>query len=153
MERGKTIKVLNTLITINNDRIKRYETVVKETEEQYLKTLCAKFSDTSKKCKQELTNEVTKLGGTPAEGTKTSGKFLRILMDAKAILSSWQYGEAILNSCDYGENMAKYTYKKALKNDAEILCAEQQTRIKAQHILLVAEHNKVKSMRDTLVRA
>jgi hypothetical protein len=31
--------VLNTLITINNDRIEGYETATKETEEQDLKTL------------------------------------------------------------------------------------------------------------------
>ena len=34
MKEEKTIEVLNTLITINNDRIEGYETAAKETDEQ-----------------------------------------------------------------------------------------------------------------------
>lgn len=150
MENEKTIGVLNTLIAINNDRIEGYETASKETEEQDLKTLFAQFSDTSKKCNQELANEVTKLGGTPAEGTMTSGKFFRVWMDVKAALTG-KDRKAILNSCEYGEDVAKGTYEKALKNDAENLSGEQQNMIKAQHILLVVDHNKVKSMRDLVM--
>ena len=87
MEKEKTIEVLNTLITINNDRIEGYETAAKETEEQELKTLFAQFIATSHKCKQELVTEVTKLGGKPEEGTMTSGKFFRVWMDVKAAIT------------------------------------------------------------------
>lgn len=149
MEKEKTIEVLNTLITINNDRIEGYETAAKETEEQDLKTAFAQFSSTSQKCKTELTNEVNKLGGTPAEGTMVSGKFFRVWMDVKAALTG-KDRKAILNSCEYGEDIAKGTYKKALENDRENLSTEQQSMIKAQHDLLAADHNKVKSMRDVL---
>lgn len=147
MNKEKTIDVLNTLITINNDRIEGYETASKETEEHDLKTLFAQFSATSQKCKRELANEVSALGGTAAEGTKTSGKFFRVWMDVKAALTG-KDREAILNSCEYGEDVAKDTYKKALENDLENLNAEQQTMIRAQHALLKADHDKVKSMRD-----
>ena len=147
MENEKTIAVLNTLITINNDRIEGYETAAEEAEEQDLKTLFAHFSSTSKACKQELTNEVSKLGGTAAEGTLTAGKLHRVWMDVKAAITG-KDRKAILNSCEYGEEFAKDTYEKALKNDAENLSAEQQTMIKAQHTLLNADHDKIKSMRD-----
>ena len=150
MDKEKTIAVLNTLITINNDRIEGYETAADETEEQDLKTMFAQFSSTSQKCKQELKNEVSKLGGIPAKGTMTSGKFFRAWMDIKAALTG-KDRKAILNSCEYGEDKAKDTYKKALENDLEDLNAEQQTMIKAQHTLLVADHDKVKMMRDVLV--
>ena len=147
MENEKTIAVLNTLITINNDRIEGYETAAKETEEHDLKTLFAQFSSTSQKCKHELTNEVIKLGGTAAEGTLIIGKFFRVWMDVKAALTG-KDRKAILNSCEYGEDQAKDTYEKALENDKENLSLEQQTMIKAQHTLLRADHDKVKSMRD-----
>ncbi len=150
MENKKTIEVLNTLITINNDRIEGYETASKETEEQDLKTLFAQFSATSQKCKQQLTNEVSKLGGTPAEGTLISGKFFRVWMDVKAALTG-KDRKAILNSCEYGEDVAKGTYKKALENELENLNAEQQTMLKAQHNLLKADHDKVKSMRELVM--
>ena len=147
MENEKTIAVLNTLITINNDRIEGYETAAKETEEHDLKTLFAQFSSTSQKCKHELTNEVSKLGGTAAEGTLIIGKFFRVWMDVKAALTG-KDRKAILNSCEYGEDQAKDTYERALENDIENLSLEQQTMIKAQHTLLRADHDKVKSMRD-----
>ncbi len=150
MQNEKTIEVLNTLITINNDRIEGYETAAKETEEQELKTLFAQFTATSLKCKAELKNEVSKLGGTATEGTKTTGKFFRVWMDVKAALTG-KDRKAILNSCEYGEDVAKGTYEKALQNDAENLSTEQQTMIKSQHTLLVADHNKVKTMRDLVM--
>ena len=150
MENQKTIAVLNTLITINNDRIEGYETASKETEEQDLKTLFAQLSSTSQRCKHELTNEVSKLGGTPAEGTLTIGKFFRAWMDVKAALTG-KDRKAILNSCEYGEDKAKDTYQNALKNDKENLNLEQQTMIKAQHTLLIADHDKIKSMLDLVM--
>ena len=75
MKKEKAVEVLNSLITINNDRIEGYETASKETDEHDLKSLFAQFISTSQKCKQELVLEVNKLGGGASEGTKTSGKF------------------------------------------------------------------------------
>jgi uncharacterized protein (TIGR02284 family) len=152
MENEKAITVLNTLITINNDRIEGYETATKETEEQDLKDMFAQFSATSEKCNTELKNEVSKLGGTPAEGTTVSGKFFRVWMDVKAALTR-KDRKTILNSCEYGEDIAKETYQKALEDDLENLNTEQQNMIKAQHTLLVADHDKVKMMIDALVSA
>ena len=149
MENEKTIAVLNTLITINNDRMEGYETAAEETDEQDLKTLFAQFSATSQQCNAELKAEVSNLGGEPAEGTKVSGKFFRVWMDVKAALTG-KDRKAILNSCEYGEDVAKDTYEKALKDDAENLTDEMQTMIKAQHTMLAADHNKVKAMRDAV---
>lgn len=148
----KTIEVLNTLITINNDRIEGYETASKETEEHDLKSFFAQLSSTSHQCNHELKTEVSKLGGVAAEGTKVSGKFFRVWMDVKAALSG-KDRKAILNSCEYGEEVARETYEDALKNDAEYLTVEQQAMIKAQHALLVADHHKVKQAVDALEEA
>ena len=150
MERDKTIEVLNTLITINNDRIEGYETASNETEEQDLKTLFAQFALTSQKCKQELAAEVTALGGSPAEGTRVDGKFFRVWMDVKAALTR-KDRKAILNSCEYGEDKAKETYEEVLTNERDQLSVPQQTIIKAQHLLLKADHDSVKALRDALV--
>jgi uncharacterized protein (TIGR02284 family) len=150
MNKDKTIEVLNTLIQINNDRIEGYQTTSKETEEEDLKNLFAQFTQTSQKCKQELTGEVNKSGGTPTGETKITGKFFRVWMDVKAALTG-KDRKAILNSCEFGEDQAVGTYEKALKNDLEHLSPGQQTLINAQHALLKADHDKVKSMRDMLV--
>ncbi len=150
MEKEKSIEVLNTLITINNDRIEGYETATKETEEQDLKTLFGQFISTSRKCKQELVSEVTRLGGEVAEGSMTSGKFFRVWMDVKAALTG-KDRKAILDSCEYGEDVAVDTYNKALRNNIGDITAAQQTLLNAQHALIKADHDKVKTMRDALV--
>ena len=150
MEKEKTIEVLNVLITINNDRIEGYETAAKETEEQDLQLFFNELKQTSLHCNVELISEVIKLGGIATEGTKTSGKFFRVWMDVKAALTG-KDRKVILNSCEYGEDMAKETYEQVLENVADHLSFEQQAMIKAQHLLLVADHSKVKMMRDVLV--
>jgi len=150
MEKEKAIDVLNTLITINNDRIEGYATASKETEEQDLKTLFTQFSSTSQKCKQALEAEVSKLGGTVAEGTMVSGKFFRAWMDVKAALTG-KDRKAILNSCEYGEDVAKGTYKDALEDDAKYLNSDQLNMVTEQYELLKEDHDTVKSMRDAVL--
>ena len=99
-----------------------------------------------------MVTEVTKLGGKIAEGTMTSGKFFRVWMDVKAALTG-KDRRAILNSCEYGEDIAVDTYNKALRNNMQDITAEQQTMLNAQHALIKADHDKVKAMRDALVEA
>ena len=152
MEKEKVIEVLNSLITINNDRIEGYAKASKETEEHDLKTLFARFISTSQQCKQELAREVNTMGGEVATGTKISGKFFRVWMDVKAALTG-KDREAILNSCEFGEDEAQETYNEALENNFEHLTAEQHTMIMGQKSLLKADHDHVKALRDALVNA
>jgi uncharacterized protein (TIGR02284 family) len=152
MEKQKSIDALNTLIEINNDRIEGYETASKETEEIDLKTLFTQLAQTSQDCKTELMEEVNELGGTPVEGTKVSGKFFRTWMDVKAALTG-KDRKAILNSCEYGEDVAVDTYKKVLDNDSSDLTEDQVDMISEQYDLIKADHDTVKSLRDSLVEA
>lgn len=152
MKNEKTVEVLNTLIEINNDRIAGYETASNETEENDLKTLFSGLMLTSQKCKAELVSEVQKLDGTPIEGTKATGKLFRIWMDIKSALTG-KDRKAILNSCEFGEDMAVDTYRNVLLENVEDITTEQQNMIKAQMVLIKAGHDKVKSLRDSLVES
>lgn len=69
-------------------------------------------------------------------------------MDVKAALTG-QDRKAILNSCEYSEEVAKDTYEKALENDLENIKTNQQTIIKTRLKLLITDHDKVVSMRDS----
>lgn len=151
MENNKSIEVLNTLIEINNDRIEGYETASNETEETELKTLFAQLALTSVENKVDLIEEVRLLGGTPVEGTKASGKFFRVWMDMKAALTG-NDRKAIFNSCEYGEDVAVNTYKKALENSDD-LNNDQTALIEEQYNLIKADHDTVKGLRDSLVEA
>jgi uncharacterized protein (TIGR02284 family) len=147
MDKEKSIDVLNSLIEINNDRIEGYDTASKETEDTDLKMLFAELSKTSQKSKAELLSELSKLGGNPIEGTKTTGKLYRAWMDIKSALTG-KDRKAILNSCEFGEDVAVDTYRKALQDNMQDLSSEQNTMINAQYAAIKADHNKVRNLRD-----
>ena len=147
MSYDKSIDVLNTPIEINNDRIEGYETASKETNDSDLKTLFYKFSQTSQNCKSELVNEIKKLNGTPIEVTRTTGKLFRAWMDIKTAITN-KGRKAILNSCEYGEDVAVEIYTKAFKDNIENISTEQHVMLKSQFRMIEADHDKLKEMRE-----
>ena len=148
MDTEKSIAILNSLIQINNDRIEGYETASKEADETDLKTLFSHFTETSLKCKADLVAEVKRLGGKPTEGTTASGKLFRVWMDIKSAITG-RDRKAIVNSCEYGEDVAVQTYDDALSH-SEDLTPEQLMMIKEQHSLIKANHDKIKNLRDLM---
>lgn len=143
----KTTEILNDLLRINNDRIEGYEKAANETDELYLKTLFRNMADESRKNAVELTREINKLGGEPTDNTTTSGKIYRAWMDLKATFTG-KNKEAILNSCEFGEDAAQHAYETALAKDEDTsfeirqLIREQQSRLKESHDI-------IKNYRDT----
>lgn len=149
MEIERTISALNSLIQINNDRIEGYKTASEETNEADLKSHFSEFQSTSLLINSELRREIARLGGVPTEETRITGKFFRVWMDVKAALTG-NDRKVILESCEYGEDVAKKTYEDVLSEEIENLSYEQQTMLKDQHISLVADHDKVKSMIESI---
>lgn len=150
MKHDKSIDVLNSLVTINNDRIEGYETAIKETEDQDLKSLFTQFIQTSINCKNELISAVTQLAGDPDDGTRLDGEIYRVWMDFKALVTG-KDRKAILKSCEYGEDVAVKTYERALKD--EDLASEYYNLVSSQYAKIKADHDKVRSLRDALVHA
>jgi uncharacterized protein (TIGR02284 family) len=147
MKNEKTVDALNTLVEINNDRIEGYQKAADGTKEHDLRTMFGKFAQDSKKCRQELSSEITNLGGTPTEGTKNSGKLFRAWMDVKAAVTV-NDRKAILDSCEYGEDHAIETYEDVLESKTEHLNPGHVSMINSQLSTIRADKNKVKSMQD-----
>ena len=143
----KSIDALNNLLEINNDRIEGYKHALKETEESDLKTLFSEFANTSYKCQLELSAEVEKLGGKPVEGTRNTGKLYRTWMDLKAALTN-KDRKAILNSCEFGEDVAVKNYETTLKGDA--LETPVYNIVNSQYGKIKSEHDKIRTLRDSL---
>lgn len=143
----KSIDALNNLLEINNDRIEGYKHAVEETDEQDLKTLFSEFAGTSYKAKLELTAEVEKLGGKPVTGTRNTGKLYRTWMDIKAALTN-KDRKAILNSCEYGEDVAVKNYEDALKD--KNITSPAYNIINNQYSKIKTEHDKIKGLRDKM---
>ena len=142
----KSAEVLNSLITINNDRIKGYQTALEETKDADLNLLFPQFIQTSKTAKKELETELVKLGEDPADGTRLDGKIYRVWMDFKAAVTG-KDRTAILSSCEYGEDVALNTYKDALEE--EHLDGIYRPMIESQKARIKMEHDRVKSLRDS----
>ena len=150
MENNKSIDVLNSLITINNDRVQGYETAMEETKDQDLKSLFTQFIQDSRRCIDELVAAVMRLGGKPEDGTRVDGKIYRAWMDFKAMVTG-KDRKAILNSCEYGEDVAVHTYEKAMKDSN--LTTDDYNIVSSQFSKIKADHDKVRSLRDATVDA
>jgi uncharacterized protein (TIGR02284 family) len=143
---NKTVSLINDLIIINHDRIEGYERAAKETDDPQLKSLFTHMADESRQFKNELVREVVNQGGSPAEGTTTSGKVYRAWMDIKAALTG-RDRKAIIASCEFGEDAALEEYESVLKsNDLAVDCRSMITRQKSS---LQQSHDKIKLMRDS----
>ena len=149
MEIEKTIEAFNSLIVINNDRIEGYKTAEAEAEETDLKMLFSDLMQTSIQNRKDLVAEVIRLGGTPDEGTRITGKFFRVWMDVKAAFTG-NDRKAILDSCEYGENVILETYKNVLIQDHKDTNSSEQQMLNKHYGLLKADYEKIKELRDAI---
>jgi len=144
----KLISVLNDLVKINNDRVSGYEKASAETEtiDVDLRAIFMGYANDSQKYANELALEVKRLGGESAEGTTGLGKIYRAWMDVKSTFTG-QDRQAILSSCEYGEDQAQKAYADALASDAE-MNADIRQLITTQKAALKKSHDIIKKYRD-----
>jgi uncharacterized protein (TIGR02284 family) len=147
MTNENQIEVLNDLVRINNDRIEGYRKAVENLNDDkgLLAPLFTSLQQDSRQNNQELSAEISKLGGTPDSGTTTSGKIYRAWMDVKATFGG-DDAQGVLESCEGGEDAAKRAYQMALESgdlagDTAAIVARQQGDQRAAH-------DKVKALRD-----
>jgi uncharacterized protein (TIGR02284 family) len=150
MDTNESIDILNNLIVLNNDRIDGYEAAYSETYKEELRDLFKKLQQTSHECKSELESEVKRLGGTPEEGTMILGKLHRGWMDIKAAITGSD-SDAILSSCEYGEQTIIKAYEDALEEDADDVTYEQKAMLSQQLLMLKNDYEKVQLMQDLMV--
>ena len=148
MENEKVTGLLNDLIRINHDRVVGYEKAIDELkdEDADLKTLFQRYITESRQYAQELTTEVTRLGGDPADGTTNSGKVYRVWRDLKAAITG-KDRKTILNNCEFGEDAAQKAYDTALNADTELEPSLRDLIVR-QKATLKAGHDEVKRLRD-----
>ena len=150
MERNERVaENLNDLIEINNDRVVGYQKALEElkSEDADLRTLFQRYIAESKQYLQELTHEVTRLGGSPATGTTNSGKVYRVWMDLKAVVTGHDR-KTVLENCEFGEDAAQKAYDMALNSDDATLDTTLHQLIVRQKAQLRVGHDEVKQLRD-----
>lgn len=144
----KVVGVLNDLIRINHDRVVGYEKAIDELkdEDADLKTLFRRYINESSEFSHELTQEVNRLGGSPADGTTNSGKIYRVWMDLKAAITG-KDRKTILDNCEFGEDAAQKAYDMALNADIDYEPSIRDLIVR-QKATLKAGHDEVKRLRD-----
>jgi uncharacterized protein (TIGR02284 family) len=144
----KTIGILNDLIRINHDRVVGYEKGIDELkdEDADLRTLFQRYIMESKQYASELIQEVTRIGGDPADGTTNSGKIYRVWMDLKAVVTGHDR-KTVLENCEFGEDAAQKAYDMALNSDTELEPTLREL-IVSQKAKLKVGHDEVKRLRD-----
>lgn len=144
----KTVNVLNDLIKINHDRVVGYEKAIEELKDGDgdLKTLFQRYVTESRQYAQELTQEVTRQGGEPAEGTTNTGKIYRVWMDLKTAITG-KDRKTILENCEFGEDAAQKAYDLALNADADLEPSLRDLLVR-QKATLRTGHDEVKRLRD-----
>jgi uncharacterized protein (TIGR02284 family) len=144
----KLVSVLNDLIQINNDRIAGYDKaiVTVDATDVDLKTTFRKMADQSESYRLALSEAVSKLGGTVADGTTNLGKIYRVWMDVKNTFSG-DDRQSALDTCEGGEDAALKAYKEALASDAE-MHAEVRQLITSQQAEIKTAHDIIKKYRD-----
>lgn len=144
----KVINILNDLIRINHDRVVGYEKAVEELKDgdADLKTLFSRYASDSNQYAQELTQEVSRLGGDPAQGTTNSGKIYRVWMDLKSAIAG-KDRKTILDNCEFGEDAAQKAYDLALNADVELEPSLRDLIVR-QKATLKTGHDEVKRLRD-----
>jgi uncharacterized protein (TIGR02284 family) len=148
MENEKVNGILNDLIRINNDRVEGYSKAIEELkdEDTDLKSLFTRYITESRQYSQELTTEISRLGGDTAEGTTNSGKIYRVWMDLKAAITG-KDRKTILNNCEFGEDAAQKAYDTALNSDTDLEPSLRDLIVRQKAALKVG-HDEVKRLRD-----
>jgi len=148
MENEKAIDILNDLLRINNDRVVGYEKAREELKEEDadLGSLFQRYVTESRQYAQELTQEIDRLGGEPAEGTTNSGKVYRVWMDLKATVTGHDR-KTVLNNAEFGEDAAQKAYDTALNADVNYDPSLRDLIVRQKAALKVG-HDEVKRLRD-----
>jgi len=142
-----TIVVLNDLIKINNDRMGCYQQAIDQMKnlDIDLKDLFEEIISEGLKFKQELIDAIKRKEGNPKDIATISGMIHRAWVDLKVTFTgNTRY--AIINFCEYNEQVAQHAYKAALdvigSKDKEtyIMIKKQQEGLTASQAMIKKCH-------------
>lgn len=146
-EMENLIDQLDLLVKINIDRTNGYTVAARDVEDPQLKVLFEKLGKESEGFAEDLGEVLKKYKQTPPETGTTAARFHQFWIDIKEKLLG-KDRDAILSSCEAGDETALATYTEALAHDKiqtlpglQVLLEGQQTII-AQDLLLIQSLRK-----------
>ncbi len=151
-EMENLIDQLELLVKINIDRTKGYSVAARDVEDPQLKALFEKLEKESEGFADDLGQVLKKYKQTPPETGTTAARFHQFWIDIKDKLLG-KDRDAILSSCETGDETALATYTEALAHekiqtlpDIQILLEGQQTIIAQDLMLIQSLRNEEKNI-------
>lgn len=149
MDIQKSTASVNSLISINNDRIKGYELALNETIDPDLKELFQSFAQHSETAKLELLEILNETATSFSDGGTPLGTLYRIWMDIKAGIT---FGDrkTIIDSCLIGERVGLERYNEVLSESLDDFTVDQYKTIYRQYIAMKEDMSVLLSLMQLL---
>ena len=149
MDIQKSTASVNSLISINNDRIKGYELALNETIDPDLKKLFQSFAQHSETAKLELLEILNETATSFSDGGTPLGTLYRIWMDIKAGIT---FGDrkTIIDSCLIGERVGLERYNEVLSESLDDFTVDQYKTIYRQYIAMKEDMSVLLSLMQLL---
>ncbi|MCK8142413.1 PA2169 family four-helix-bundle protein [Flavobacterium sp. I-SCBP12n] len=150
MSTEKSVAVLNTLIKINNDRIRVYDLAQKATHDIDLHQLFDHFQSDINMFITELESDLQKLNSNPVS-FKKKNIFLEKMWLSFKLFFDESNREDLLNTLEYDEFVALNNYKSTLVNNLIDLDTSTKMRLKSHYKMLETRHDKLKELGDLML--
>ena len=136
--------ILNDLIETSKDGEKGFRAAAEDTKNAELQSVFLRRAGDCATGEAELQQLVTRLGGKPEDSGSVAGAVHRGWVNLKAAVSG-RTDLAILEECERGEDVAKASYSKALK---EALPEDIRVAVQRQYDGVVRNHDQIRDLRD-----
>ena len=141
---------VRTVIEVLHDGERGFASLSERLKEPRLKTYFLEESSRRGTYAGELESALASVTGKNVEeGGTTSGAIHRAWAELKSSLGGGDH--ALLEIAEQGEDVAKKAYAEALKIDG--IPASIREALSKQQTQIIASHDKVKAMRDSLAKA
>jgi len=146
MDRDDVIATLNDLIETCKDGEEGFRSCADGVKNAQLKVF---FEHAARRCDEgarQLQAVVREMGGDPERSSSAAGALHRAWVNIKSTITGMD-DAAILAECERGEDVAKASYEKALRQD---LPGDVRMLIERQFGEVKANHDRVKEMRNAM---
>lgn len=145
MDRDDVVSTLNDLIETCKDGEEGFRTCAEDIKRTDLKPLFARAAQRCAEGARELQSLVAAYGGKPERSGSFAGSAHRRWLDIKSAITG-KDDAAVLAECERGEDVAKESYQKALKED---LPADVRAVVERQYRGVLEHHDTVRSVERT----
>lgn len=150
MSTQKSAAVLNSLLKVNGERTKIFETAKRATKENDLKMLFSEFINLLENFNNDLEKSIIELNGIPLNLNSRNNVLSRFYSNVK---SAFEHNsrEDLLNMLEYDEFVAMNKYRQSLSDNLNDLDYELHSYLKTHLSMLQDRHDRIKELGDQML--